>query len=116
MSWYLTFLHPVPLSLTQATSDFCVAPDTFILNITEGQISTGNALSGRCCGCMGGQTVCPCLPLSALQPSNPSSTLNFKSSSCSRPFPRNCLPWELRDGEGGLAWPPRMIEISSGHL
>ena len=67
MSWYLIFLHPVPLSLTQATSDFCVAPDTFILNVTEGQISPGNyTLSGCCCGCMGGRTLGPYLPLSAL--------------------------------------------------
>lgn len=39
----LTFPHPAHLSLAQGTSDFCVAPDTFILNVTESQIHTGNS-------------------------------------------------------------------------
>lgn len=33
---------PPCLSVAQGTGDFCSAPDTFILNITEGQIRTGN--------------------------------------------------------------------------
>lgn len=44
----VTFLHPSRLSPAQGTGDFCAAPDAFILNITEGQLRTGNKLSGLC--------------------------------------------------------------------
>lgn len=44
----VTFLHLCRLSLAQGTSDFCVAPDTFILNMTEGQLSTGNEPARLC--------------------------------------------------------------------
>lgn len=37
---------PPRLSVAQGTGDFCSAPDTFILNVTEGQIRTGNEPSG----------------------------------------------------------------------
>lgn len=32
------FPPPLPFPPSQGTSDFCAAPDTFILNITEGQV------------------------------------------------------------------------------
>lgn len=79
----VTFLHPSRLSPAQGTGDFCAAPDAFILNITEGQLRTGNKLSGLC-----GQSHSGC-PVQARGQPGCASTYPFQHGS--HPLPPH--PW-----------------------
>lgn len=102
------------LSLAQGTSDFCSAPDTFILNVTEGQIRTGNEPSEPLLseplrvlgpGPQPATRFSPVVPPTVPQPPH----LSFEGGGEPLGHLLEAPPW----GVWGLAWPLRRVRARS---